>query len=273
MKTSRRNFLKTAAIGGAALVIGFDGRRLFGAETAIAKFQPNGWIRIDAEGSVTLTLGKSEMGQGVRTALPMILADELGADWSRVKVVQAMPGPDFKRLGTGGSGSVQGSWKPLREAAAAAREMLTQAAAKEWQVEAAICSTEAGAVRHPESGRSLAFGRLVEAAAKLPVPQTPQLKKADDFRIIGQRTSRIDAARDRDRRDQIRHRHPCPGNALRFARAPAIVRRKSAEVERKGRPRCSRGERRRGGNERGCGCGRLDLVGPERTRRPRHQLG
>ncbi|MEO8043824.1 MAG: molybdopterin cofactor-binding domain-containing protein, partial [Spartobacteria bacterium] len=193
MKTSRRTFLKTATLGGAALVIGFDGRRLFGAETSAAKFQPNGWIRIDAEGAVTLTLGKSEMGQGVRTALPMILADELGADWSRVKIVQAMPGPDFKRLGTGGSGSVQGSWKPLRQAAAAAREMLTQAAAKEWQVEPATCATEAGTVRHAASGRSLAFGRLVEAAAKLPVPQTQQLKKAENFRIIGQRTSRIDA--------------------------------------------------------------------------------
>ncbi len=193
MKTSRRTFLKTATLGGAALVIGFDGRRLFGAETAIAKFQPNGWIRIDGQGAITLTLGKSEMGQGVRTALPMILADELGADWSRVKIVQAMPGPDFKRLGTGGSGSVQGSWKPLREAAAATREMLTQAAAKVWQVDPATCSTEAGAVRHTESGRSLEFGRLVEAAAKLPVPQTPALKKTEDFRLIGKRTPRIDA--------------------------------------------------------------------------------
>ena len=133
------------------------------------------------------------MGQGVRTALPMILADELGADWSRVKIVQAMPGPDFKRLGTGGSGSVQGSWKPLREAAAAAREMLTRAAAAEWQVDPATCSTETGAIRHAASGRRLEFGRLVEAAAKLPVPQTPALKQAEDFRLIGQRTPRIDA--------------------------------------------------------------------------------
>ncbi|HEY3662944.1 MAG TPA: molybdopterin cofactor-binding domain-containing protein, partial [Chthoniobacterales bacterium] len=193
MKTSRRTFLKTATLGGAALVIGFDGRRLFGEEKATGNFQPNGWIRIDAEGVVTLTLGKSEMGQGVRTALPMILADELGADWSRVKIVQAMPGPDFKRLGTGGSGSVQGSWKPLREAAAAARELLTEVAAKEWQVDPLTCSTAAGAVRHAASGRSVEFGQLVAAAAKLPVPQTPQLKKAEDFHLIGRRTARIDA--------------------------------------------------------------------------------
>ncbi len=193
MKTSRRTFLKTATLGGAALVVGFDGRRLLGAEKTAASFQPNGWIRIDGEGAVTLTLGKSEMGQGVRTALPMILADELGADWSRVRIVQAMPGPDFKRLGTGGSGSVQGSFKPLREAAAAAREMLTEVAARRWKVDPATCSTKTGAVRHAASGRSLEFGHLVAEAAKLPVPQTPRLKKAEDFQLIGRRTSRIDA--------------------------------------------------------------------------------
>jgi CO/xanthine dehydrogenase Mo-binding subunit len=123
MKTSRRTFLKTAALGGAALVVGFDGKRLLRAEETVGMtdFQPNGWIRIDAQGTVTLTLGKSEMGQGARTALPMILADELGAGWSLIRVVQAMPGSDFKGLGTGGSGSVQGNWPRLREAAVAAR--------------------------------------------------------------------------------------------------------------------------------------------------------
>jgi isoquinoline 1-oxidoreductase beta subunit len=194
MKTSRRAFIKTAALSGAGLVIGFDGRRLLGADaaTSATAFQPNGWIRINGQGAVTLTLGKSEMGQGVRTALPMILADELGADWSRIRLEQAMPGPNFKRLGTGGSGSVQGSWKPLREAAAAAREMLTQVAATRWKVDPATCSTEASWVSHPESGRRLAFGDLAAEAAKLPVPQTPRLKSAKDFKLIGKRTSRID---------------------------------------------------------------------------------
>ncbi|MEO8440406.1 MAG: molybdopterin cofactor-binding domain-containing protein [Spartobacteria bacterium] len=198
MKTTRRTFLKTAALGGTALVIGFDGRRLCAAgEASAARFQPNGWIRIDAQGGVTLTLGKSEMGQGVRTALPMILADELGADWLRVTVVQAMPGPDFKRLGTGGSGSVQGSWKPLREAGAAAREMLIRAAASRWQVDPSSCSAETGAVHHADSGRSLTFGDLVEEAAKLPIPSAPSLKEAKDFHLVGKRTSRIDG------RDQV----------------------------------------------------------------------
>jgi isoquinoline 1-oxidoreductase subunit beta len=195
MKTSRRTFLKTATLGGAALIVGFDSKRVLGANEKIgaSDFQPNGWIRIDGHGAVTLTLGKSEMGQGVRTALLMILADELGADWSRIRVVQAMPGPDFKRLGTGGSGSVQGSWKPLREAAAAAREMLTQVAARRWKVDPATCVTENGAIRHEESSRHFEFGQLAEEAAKLAVPQTPHLKSAADFRLIGHRTSRIDA--------------------------------------------------------------------------------
>ena len=125
MIASRRTFLKTAALGGASLVIGFDGRRLFGAERKeTAQFKPNGWVRVDPDGTVTLTIGKSEMGQGVRTALAMMLADELDADWARIKLVQASPGPEFKRLGTGGSCSLGGSWKMLRQAGAAAREML-----------------------------------------------------------------------------------------------------------------------------------------------------
>ena len=194
MKLSRRTFVKTATLGGAALMIGFDRQRLLGAEEAAAvSFRPNGWIRIDATGGVTLTLGKSEMGQGVRTALPMILADELGADFSRVHVEQAMPGPDFKRLGTGGSGSVQGSWSYLRPLAAAAREMLTQAAAKRWGVDPHICIAENGVIRHSETGRQFAFGQLVAEAAILPVPQTPQLREPKEFRLIGHRTSRIDA--------------------------------------------------------------------------------
>jgi isoquinoline 1-oxidoreductase subunit beta len=95
MKTSRRTFLKTATLGGAALIVGFDSKRVLGANEKIgaSDFQPNGWIRIDGRGAVTLTLGKSEMGQGVRTALLMILADELGADWSRIALCRQCRAP------------------------------------------------------------------------------------------------------------------------------------------------------------------------------------
>ena len=150
MITSRRAFLKTAALGGASLVIAFDESRLFAAEKEAAKkdtekkdaakkeaagkdatgqFHPNGWLRIGTDGSVTLTIGKSEMGQGVRTSLAMILADELEADWAHIKLAQAPPGPDFKELETGRTSSVATGWKTLRQAGAAAREMLITVAA------------------------------------------------------------------------------------------------------------------------------------------------
>jgi isoquinoline 1-oxidoreductase beta subunit len=193
MITSRRAFLKTAALGGASLVIAFDGSRLFGAEKETAgKFKPNGWIRVDGDGIVTLTIGKSEMGQGVRTSLAMILADELEADWAHIKLVQASPGPDFKQLDTGGSSSVAGSWKMLRQAGAAAREMLIAAAAARWKVDRAACSAAKGEVVHSASKRSLKYGALVADAAKLPVPADPPVKKSSAFRLIGKPTRCID---------------------------------------------------------------------------------
>jgi isoquinoline 1-oxidoreductase beta subunit len=191
---TRRTFLKTAALGGASLVIGFNGRQLFGAEKKEAvQFKPNGWVRIGEDGTITLTIGKSEMGQGVRTSLAMILAEELEADWSRIKLVQASPGPDFKRLGTGGSFSLGGSWKNLRQAGAAAREMLIGAAAARWKVEASACSASNSSVVHKESARRFTYAELVSDAAKLPVPADPPLKNAKDFQLIGKPTKRIDA--------------------------------------------------------------------------------
>ena len=193
MITSRRAFLKTAALGGAGLVVAFDGRRLWGAEKeTTGQFKPNGWVRVSADGTVTLTIGKSEMGQGVRTSLAMILAEELEADWSRIKLVQASPGPDFKRLGTGGSFSLAGSWKTLRQAGAAAREMFITAAAARWKVDRTACTAANGEVVHSASKRSLKYAALVADAAKLPVPADPPLKKASDFRLIGKPTKRIE---------------------------------------------------------------------------------
>ena len=195
MRTSRRAFIKTSTLGGVALVLGFDGTR--GLIYAVAlggrgEFRPNGWIRIDQNGTITLTIGKSEMGQGVRTSLAMILADELGADWTRISVVQASPGPDFKNLGTGGSWSLGGSWKILRQAAASVREMLITAAAAQWRVDRSECSAVNSAVLHQGTNRRANYSALVQDAAKLPVPANPQLKTAADFRLIGRSTPRID---------------------------------------------------------------------------------
>src|SRR4051794_4173506 len=193
MITTRRNFLRTAAVGSASLVIGFDRLRLINAATAPAgaSFQPSSWIRIDADGAVSLTIGKSEMGQGVRTSLAMLLADELDADWTRIRLVQAKPSKGSD-LGTGGSDSIRSGWKTLRKAGASAREMLASAAAARWQVDRAACTTSDGAVLHTPTGRKISYGDLVGDAAKLPVPEDPPLKAIEAFKFIGKRTRRID---------------------------------------------------------------------------------
>jgi isoquinoline 1-oxidoreductase beta subunit len=190
MKVSRRSFVRTVALGGAGMIIGFNGRGIFAA-TSGKPFSPNGWVRIDSDGTVTLTIGKSEMGQGVRTSLAMILADELEADWTRIKLVQAKPSAGSD-LGTGGSDSMRSRWKPLRQAGAAAREMLAAAAASQWRVDRASCMASHGAIVHVPSGRRLEYGTLVADAATLPLPNNPPLKNASDFKIIGQRMARVD---------------------------------------------------------------------------------
>jgi len=192
MITSRRTFLKTTALGSASLIIGFDAAGLLkAAETAANLFAPNNWIRIDPDGIVSLTIGKCEMGQGVRTSLAMILAEELEADWTKIKLVQGKPAPGSD-LGTGGSDSMASSWKPLRQAGAAAREMLITAAAARWNVDPAGCNASRGAVVHQETNRRLEYGSLIADAAKLLVPENPQLKNASDFKVVGQRTARVD---------------------------------------------------------------------------------
>src|SRR5436305_6971371 len=180
MITSRRNFLKTATFGSASLLIGFDGLRLLnGANAETNLFKPSNWIEINADGAVSLTIGKCEMGQGVRTSLAMILAEELEAEWTRVKLLQAKPSADSD-LGTGGSDSLASSWKPLRRAGAAAREMLITAAATQWKVDRASCKALRGAVEHKASGRRLDYGSLVAEAVKVQLPENPPLKNASD---------------------------------------------------------------------------------------------
>ena len=188
--TTRRDFLRIAAFSGGALMIGFDWEAQ--EPVAAAPFRPNAWIAVQPDGTVVLTAGKTEMGQGVRTSLPMILAEELEIEWSKVRIVQASPSPEFTRLGTGGSWSIGGSWTSLRTAGAAAREMLVAAAAAKWGVDAAACVARDGAVVHPASGRRAPYGTLVAEAARLPVPKEPRLKNRDEFRIIGRRTKRVD---------------------------------------------------------------------------------
>jgi isoquinoline 1-oxidoreductase beta subunit len=189
--TSRRAFLKAGAAGGAALIVGFHLPAEAYAQAPPPERKPpnpfDAWIRIDKDGRVTLIAAKSEMGQGVLTSLPMILADELDVEWSQVRVEQAPTNPTIYDHGTGGSGSVRTSWTPLRQAAAAARQMLVEAAAEVWHVGPETCTTEKGHVVHGPRQKRLPYGSLVEDAAKRPVPDFAKVtvKAAGDFRVIG----------------------------------------------------------------------------------------
>ena len=200
LSVNRREFLKTGATGGAALVIGFylSDVRLADQARDQEKKPPNpfdAWVHIGKDNRVTLILGKSEMGQGVYTALPMILAEELSLDWRKVKVEQAPTNPAIYDHGTGGSGSVAGSWLPLRRAGAAAREMLITAAAQRWNVVRDTCKAQNGGVLHGARKDFLTYSELVEDTSKLPIPDfnTVPLKNSDDFAIIGKDTLRLDA--------------------------------------------------------------------------------
>jgi CO/xanthine dehydrogenase Mo-binding subunit len=197
---NRREFLKTGAAGGAALVIAFH---VQGSAYAAAEDQEkkpanplNAWVRITPDNRVTLILGKSEMGQGAMTALPMILAEELYLDWKQVSVEQAPTDPKIYDHGTGGSGSVAGSWLPLRRAGAAAREMMITAAAQHWNVSRDTCKAQDGGVLHGARKQFLTYGELVETASKLPLPDfnTVPLKNSDDFTIVGHDRKRFEAA-------------------------------------------------------------------------------
>src|SRR5947208_12793566 len=187
---SRREFVGTSA----GLVIAFHLPPRARAASTAADFSPNAWLRVSADGLVTLTVDKSEMGQGSQTGLAMMLAEELEADWSQVRLgpVPENPAGWSRRMSTGGSTAIRTSWEPLRKAGAAAREMLIDAAATTWKVDRAACQAERGAVVHASSKRRLTYGKLVAKAAQLPVPKDPPLKDPKDFRLLGTRTPRLD---------------------------------------------------------------------------------
>ncbi|KAB2938738.1 MAG: xanthine dehydrogenase family protein molybdopterin-binding subunit [Hyphomicrobium sp.] len=201
---SRRRFLQAGAAFGGGLMIGWV--EVANAEpglghTVVSEFAPNAFIRIDRDGKVTVISPSIEMGQGTYTALPMLVAEELDVDMKDVGVDHA-PANDklygnpanFNAQITGGSTSVRGFFKPMREAGAAARQMLITAAAAKLAVDAAELTTEAGGVVHAKSGQRVGYGALVDDAAKLPVPANIALKEPSQFRIIGTPAKRLDVA-------------------------------------------------------------------------------
>ena len=197
----RRDFLKTSALTGAGLIIGI---RFAGApvprgarddsEAGAAEFAPNAYLRIGTDNSVTLFADHVELGQGVLTALPMIVAEELDADWASVKIERMPADPSSwpRSIMTVGSQSVRGSWQPLRRAGASAREMLIDAAAKTWDVDRSELRAERGAVLHDRTRRRATYGELAAVAATMTPPQNPPLKNPSQYRIIGKRQPRVD---------------------------------------------------------------------------------
>src|SRR2546425_120697 len=189
----RRDFLQVAGTVGAGLVIGFK----IPTRRGVAPFAPNAWLRIGTDDSVLVIVDRSEMGQGVTTSLPMLLAEELEADWTKIRFEfapadKAYVNQIFGMQGTGGSSSVRAAWKPLREAGARARSVLIAAAAQTWGVEPTSCRAEAGAVIHAPSNRRLTYGALAQRAAALPVPAEVQLKDPKDWHLAGKPTKRLD---------------------------------------------------------------------------------
>ncbi|GHC20917.1 xanthine dehydrogenase family protein molybdopterin-binding subunit [Aidingimonas halophila] len=196
---SRRHVLKGMAASGALVIAARWGWAVADEEQAYgADAMPHGWvddpnvfIRIDEDGTVTVVNHRAEMGQGIRTSLVMVAADELGAEWDRVRVDQA-PGDEekFGNQNTDGSRSMRHWFAPMRRAAAAARTMLEQAAAEQWDVPASECRVGVHVVVHEPSGRESGFGELAAAASELPVPERDSLtlKPRDEWRYIGQQT-------------------------------------------------------------------------------------
>ena len=219
---SRRTFLKFSATVGVAagggLLLGFSlpavsqgqeqeqspaGKSVIGGDASepgpAGVFAPNAFIQIDNTGKVTLVIPKVEMGQGIYTSIPMLIAEELEVSLDTVTLDHAPPNEQLFKdplLGgqlTGGSTSIRYAWDPMRQAGATARVLLISAAAQQWQVDPASCHAQAGQVVHAASNRSIGYGQLVDAAAKLPVPQNVPLKDPKDFKIIGTSVKRLDS--------------------------------------------------------------------------------
>ena len=192
-KTNRRDFLKISSVAGGGLLLGFS---WFSAEAetpvslSAANFAGdlafNSYLSIGTDGTVTIFSPNPELGQNIMTSFPMIVAEELDADWTKVNVIQAtLDTKKYDRQLTGGSGAIPHSWKRLRNAGATARYLLIAAAAQRWNVAAAECTTENGMVVHTTSGKKLGYGALAEDASKIAVPSTVTLKNRKDFTIIG----------------------------------------------------------------------------------------
>ncbi len=201
INASRRDFIKIGALVGGGLLIGFYLPNNLAASTeanSTKAFVPNAFIRITPDEQVTIFINKAEMGQGVYTSLPMLIAEELEADWSKIRVEPAPVEPAYNHtwfgpfMVTGGSTSVRSEWDRLRIMGASARIMLVMAAAEQWKVLPQACRAENGHVLDPSGKRRLSYGKLAVSAAMMQPPTEIPLKESKDFKILGKSRARLD---------------------------------------------------------------------------------
>lgn len=200
----RRSFIKNMSLAGGGLLIGFnwmackraveEGSEEMALEMPDKWFEMNGYLKIGDNGVVTIYSPNPEIGQNVKTSMPMLVAEELDVDWNNVIVEQAPLNIDvFTRQLAGGSQSIRQGWEPLRMAGATARKMLLMAAAKEWEVPVSELSVENGIITHAGSDRTIGYGEIAKAAADMEVPEEVELKNNADFKIIGTSRKNVDA--------------------------------------------------------------------------------
>lgn len=200
-KTNRRDFIKLAAAAGGGLFLGFNWNSsnasamavINGPAAVLEDVNFNSFLSISPDGIITIFSPNPELGQNIKTSFPMIVAEELDADWSKVKAVQAaLDSKKFERQLTGGSGAIPHSWERLRKSGATARHMLVEAAAKRWNVSSGTLTTHNSIVLHPETGRKLTYGELASEASALAVPAEVKLKDKKDFKLIGKAIRNVD---------------------------------------------------------------------------------
>jgi hypothetical protein len=203
-QVNRRQFLITAGLAGGGLLLkcSLHPTEVLASESAeAAKVIPlSAWLKIGTDDSVTIIVSQAEMGQGIRTTLPAVLAEELGADWSRVRLEDSPTDPSYRnpRINwqfTGNSESTPSFFELMLQMGASAREMLISAAAQKWSIDPATCRTEAGKVIHKNSRRSARFGDLVEAASRITPPSKPSLKNEKDWSLLGKALPRVEMSR------------------------------------------------------------------------------
>jgi isoquinoline 1-oxidoreductase beta subunit len=191
---SRRSFLKVTALAGGGIMLGFHAMARAAEEQLAGEvFAPNAFLKIDSNGLITLMSPNPEVGQGIKTSMPMLVAEELEADWTKVVVEQTPLNTTlYTRQVAGGSGSIRSSWEPFRKAGAAARQMLIEAGARTWQVSIDECYADKGMVIHKPSGNKLGYGELAAKAVKIAVPPEIKLKDPKDYKLIGTRVRNVD---------------------------------------------------------------------------------